>query len=267
MNNCLMVPIDESHRSLGALDLGQTLASQMGLNLLLLSVVDDPADIPRREQAIRRAIDNTRADITVVAHASVAKGLLGILNAGENNVCCMATHARGAVSEMVLGSVARQIVQEYRGMVILVGPRHPRSWAEAIRTVLVCVDGSALSEQALAPAAEYARLLDARLQLVQVLDPASVQHLKEGDSGDWVYLRALSDRLQNEKGIAASWDVLHGTHPGHEITAYADAEPGSLIVLSTHGRSGLTRLAMGSVAQHVVHISRSPVSIIPARHV
>ena len=194
-----------------------------------------------------------------------AEGRLRALQSGKGNICCMATHARGAVSEMVLGSVARHIVQEYPGPVVLVGPRHVKKWAGPVKTVHVCVDGSPLSEQALAPAVQCARLLDATLQLIQVLDPETTKLAEGGDSGEWVYLRRLYDQLRKDKGIVAEWEVLHGRDAADAITSFVDDQPGSLIVMCSHGRSGLNRLVMGSVAQSVLRGSRSPVWIIRPR--
>lgn len=265
MDNCLVVPVDDSHRSLDALNAGQALAVQMGLTLHLVSVVPHEADVSGREQGIRDAIDDMHADITVVANPSPAEGLLMALQSGKGNICCMATHARGAVSEMVLGSVARHIVQEYPGPVVLVGPRHVKKWAGPVKTVHVCVDGSPLSEQALAPAVQCARLLDATLQLIQVLDPEATKLAEGGDSGEWVYLRRLYDQLRKDKGIVAEWEVLHGRDAADAITSFVDDQPGSLIVMCSHGRSGLNRLVMGSVAQSVLRGSRSPVWIIRPR--
>lgn len=266
MDNCLVVPVDDSHRSLDALNAGQALAVQMGLNLHLVSVVPHEADVSGREQAIHDALDEMRADISVVANVSPADGLLAALQSGKGNICCMATHARGAVSEMVLGSVARHIVQEYPGPVVLVGPRHAKKWAGPVKTVHVCVDGSPLSEQALAPALQCARLLNATLQLIQVLDPEATRLAEGADSGEWVYLRRLFDQLRKDTGVVAEWEVLHGKDAADAITSYADGQPGSLIVMCSHGRSGVNRLVMGSVAQKVLHGSRSPVWIIrPSR--
>jgi nucleotide-binding universal stress UspA family protein len=262
MDNCVIVPVDDSHRALDALIAGQALAAQLGLRLHLVSVVPRQDEIAAREKAIRGAIDELDADITVVADAAPAEALLRVLGDGRDTVCCMATHARGAVSEMVLGSVARRIVAEHAGPVVLVGPRHPRKWHGPIGTVLVCVDGSPLSEQALAPAAGLAARLKATLQLTQVLEPDAVRMSDGGDTGEWVYLRRLHDQLRREQGIAAEWEVLHGKDPADAITAYANAQPGSMVVLTSHGRSGLNRLLMGSVAQSIVRASASPVWIV-----
>ncbi len=266
MDKCLVVPVDDSHRSLDALTAGQALATQMGLRLHLVSVVTKPEEAARRERAVRHAIDDLDADITVLADPSPANGLLAALKSGKGNVCCMATHARGAVSEMVLGSVAQHIVQEYSGPVVVVGPKHPRKWTGPVRTVFVCVDGSPLSEQALAPAAQCAAWLKATLQLVQVLDPDKTHIPEGGDSGEWVYLRRLAEQLRKDHGVAAEWEVLHGKHAAEAITSFVDDQPGSLLVLSSHGRSGLNRLVMGSVAQEVARTSSSPVWIIRPRN-
>lgn len=264
MNNCLVIPVDDSHRSIDALKAGQTLATQMGLALHLLSIVPDQNEVAAREQAIRKTIDGVQAEVSVLVDPEPGAALVRTLSSGKGNVCCMATHARGAVSEMVLGSIARSVVQGYPGPVVLVGPKHAAKWVAPVKTVVICVDGSELSEQALAPAAKCATWLKATLQLVQVLNPKTPVP-DDNDSGEWNYLRGLADRVRKEHGIAADWEVLHGKDAATSVTAYVNTQPGSLIVLSSHGRSGVDRVLMGSVAQSIVRDSTSPVWIIRSR--
>lgn len=264
MNNCLVIPVDDSHRSIDALKAGQALATQMGLTLHLVSIVPDQNEVAAREKAIRKHIDGLQAEVTVLADPEPGAALLRTLSGGKGNVCCMATHARGAVSEMVLGSVARSIVQGYAGPVVVVGPKYAAKWVAPVKTVVVCVDGSPLSEQALAPAAKCATWLKATLQLVQVLDPETPVP-EDSDSGEWVYLRRLADQVRKDHGIAADWEVLHGKDAATAVTSYVNTQPGSLIVLSSHGRSGMDRVLMGSVAQNIVRDSTSPVWIIRSR--
>lgn len=73
---------------------------------------------------------------------------------------------------------------------------------------------------------------------------------------------AIADRAA-EAGIDCVTTVRTGT-PYREILAYVDEEPVDLVVMGTHGRSGLERLLMGSVAEHVVRASPVPVLTVRA---
>jgi nucleotide-binding universal stress UspA family protein len=82
---------------------------------------------------------------------------------------------------------------------------------------------------------------------------------------DWLkgYLIKLSDKLGGE-GVNAKVAVAHGK-AADEILDYSSENNVDLIIMSTHGRSGIARWAMGSVADKVARHARAPVLIIPPR--
>ncbi len=262
MTRRVVVPLDGSSRSRSALAAGRALAAQLGLPLQAVSVVPTENLAAERRQALADSLGDGGADITVIIDQSPAEALLSFLDAAAGDLCVMATHARGAVTEMVLGSVARSVVEKYTGRVVLVGPRHSAKWHGPIASVQVCIDGSELSERAIAPAAELARELGATLQLIQVLEPEAAGMTAGGDTGEWVYLRRTADQVHKDHGIAAEWEVLHGREPAEAVAAYLNAQPDALVVLTSHGRSGVRRIALGSVAQSVLDASLNPVWII-----
>ena len=77
------------------------------------------------------------------------------------------------------------------------------------------------------------------------------------------YLSKVADGLKKE-GIAAKVDIAYGL-PADEILDFADRNSVGLIVMSTHGRAGITRWVFGSVADRVVRHSISPVLIVTPR--
>lgn len=72
---------------------------------------------------------------------------------------------------------------------------------------------------------------------------------------------ALQERLSDAKYQGIKIEITFGD-PGHEIAAFAQAEHAELIVLSSHGRTGLTRLLIGSVAERVVRLAHCPVLVL-----
>lgn len=72
---------------------------------------------------------------------------------------------------------------------------------------------------------------------------------------------ALRERLAGDHYQGAKLAVLFGD-PGHEIAEYAQREAADLIVLPSHGRTGLTRLLIGSVAERVVRLAHCPVLVL-----
>ena len=75
--------------------------------------------------------------------------------------------------------------------------------------------------------------------------------------------QALRERLSAEKYAGFHSQVAFGD-PGHEIAAYAEQIAADLIVLPSHGRTGLTRLLIGSVAERVVRLAHCPVLVLKA---
>lgn len=73
--------------------------------------------------------------------------------------------------------------------------------------------------------------------------------------------QALRERLSDAKYKGVNLHVLFG-EPGHKITELAGSEGAELIVLSSHGRTGISRLLIGSVAEKVVRLAHCPVLVL-----
>lgn len=136
--------------------------------------------------------------------------------------------------------------------------------------ILVPLDGSKLAEVALIYAEELAGRLGSEITLVSVSDSAGAREYHKhqiylGKIIEATRRRAAKYREQSkDKEIKTELEVLVG-HPAEEILAYADTENIGLIVMATHGRSGITRWALGSVADKVVRATRTPVALIRAK--
>ena len=149
-------------------------------------------------------------------------------------------------------------------------------------TILVPLDGSQTAAQAVPVAAEMARRFGARLHLVQVVDttPASLALGANAAAGGVsdpaaitgevneqvtiakAYLGAVAEELVND-GVRATSEGQDGPAGDGIVEAAANADA-DLIVLCSHGRSGLRRLVFGSVAQDVARASPVPVLVVRA---
>ncbi len=117
--------------------------------------------------------------------------------------------------------------------------------------ILVPLDGSARSEAVLEPVVDLARALQASLLLLRVTHtPQAAQ----------VYLEQVAQRLA-DLGVHSTLHVAGGD-PVEEITRVARQSAVDLIALATHGRTGLTRLAAGSVATGTLQQGQRPVLIV-----
>jgi nucleotide-binding universal stress UspA family protein len=146
------------------------------------------------------------------------------------------------------------------------------------RRILVTVDGSDFSERALQPAFQIAQKFGAEVVLLRVLTQEAVA-AAAGNGPQYVEISQLHERHDREeadnylRGIKAQWlatgvpitaQVVVGAPP-EEILHAADIGDADLIVMSTHGRSGLSRFLYGSVAEAVLRGTQLPVLMIPIK--
>jgi nucleotide-binding universal stress UspA family protein len=117
--------------------------------------------------------------------------------------------------------------------------------------IVVATDFSPASEPALRVALDYARRLGARLHIIHVRWPGA-------DPGPDGRLEALA----SSAGVPVTTTALAGT-PASQIVEYARAHDATLIVIGTHGRTGVSRALIGSVAERVVRTAPCPVLVVP----
>lgn len=136
----------------------------------------------------------------------------------------------------------------------------------AIKTILVPTDFSRLSDAALDYAATLAGQNDALLLIVHVEEPPisyGEGHFYYGlPNPDRDALRGMLNKVRpNNAAVRYQHHSLQG-NPADEIIAFSKQEHADLIVLSSHGRTGLRRLLMGSVAEEVMRSAECPVLVV-----
>ncbi|MCG5501124.1 universal stress protein [Ectothiorhodospira lacustris] len=264
MSAAVTIPLDSSVRSQAALRPGLSLAGQLGLRVRLASVVSRDQDAGERKallQSILAARGLNDGLVEVITHASVTDGVMELIGRDPDSPVVMSTHARGLVGEAVAGSVASHMVRHTHRPLLFTGPEFAEDWTGPIRTLLVCLDGSPLSEAMLPEAVSFARAIGADIRLIQVLKP-SFGGGGGADSGEWVYLRRVADHVPDLYGMSVNWDVLHGKDVAQAVVDYSALIKGAVIAMTTHGRTGLQRALMGSFAREVVRAARSPVLVM-----
>jgi nucleotide-binding universal stress UspA family protein len=289
----ILLPLDGSHLSERALNLGQRLARAYGATLRLVHVLEEPLIfdllpslvLPDRQAAERylAAVAEGVAD-DIDAHTSVLRGnateeLLALAQDKPETMIVMSTHGRGGLGRIVFGSVADKIVRGATVPVALVraepGPDHP-----TVHNILVPLDGSLLAEGALPVALGLARRAGATLSLVRVVEPFwqapyvafapevgylptdQVAEIEEHIQTEArTYLDRVAGELRNQ-GARVVWEVRIG-RAADEITRLASTTNADLLVISTHGRGGVRRWALGSVTNEVLSRGVTPILTIP----
>jgi len=275
----VLVPLDGSPLSQRALPFAAHLVAG-GRGRLVLAHVQSSfySDIPsyydpvQDVDALRQEGVEATSFVYRAPLAEVAEVLDLAIREAAVDLVVMSTHGRGGLRRTILGSVADQLMRRAEVPVLLVPSASEVSWqAQRPTQILVPLDGSPLAEQALAPAAGMARLLDAEILLVRVLSP--VLHPRyRGDKltlscadfveveDAWRYLSGVADELR-AGGCRTTFWVLVGS-PAVAIESAARAEGADLIVMTTHGRGGLGRFLMGSTADGLLQRSHVPILLV-----
>ena len=220
----------------------------------------------------------------VLAMGHPAEEILRYADENEIDFILMVTHGRSGVRRWVLGSVADKVLSISKVPVWLVRADIPseiiqKEWTE--RTILVPLDGSRLSESVLPHVEALAKQRGTELNkvvLLSVCEPPFItadypearmtltweEHVKHVTAYfrkvNEDYLDDVQKRLA-EKGLNVSREVIMGS-AAPEIIEYAKRKHPNLIVMTTHGHSGLSRWAYGSVADKVLHGASSPVFLV-----
>ncbi|MBZ0332258.1 universal stress protein [Halomonas sp. ANAO-440] len=268
----LHVAVDESRRSLQGIHLGELLHRQWGGTMALVSVVASSDQVDKRRAALHDALDRQelgayRESLEIVT-GDAADVLAGLASDPGEGLLCMTSHGRRPASELLLGSVAAETVRRAGALVVLGGPRFDPGRQGRIDTLMVCVDGSRPAESVLEPAVNLARRLDARLQLLHVVevetDAASVLPggTGHGDIMESGYVQSLARRIREADGFEVEWEVLHGDSPAEAIHRYLTPCTNAMVVMTTHGRSGFSQVATGSVSREILHKAHCPVGIM-----
>jgi nucleotide-binding universal stress UspA family protein len=252
----VLVPLDGSQHALAAIEPARVLAAGFGCPVQLVHVAPEGQQLPDLP-------DGTE----VLTGDDVAGALVEAAAGDPGSVVCISSRGRGAVSELVLGSVARQLVASSDRPVVVVGPACerpvPTGWSGQL---VVALDGSDLATEMVAEAARWARALDASLRLLHVVAPPSDPWWRPESSVSANLLADELDRLARElgeQGVLAHPVVVPDPNPVAGIVRQAAPRKADLVMMSTHGRTGLARMVLGSVSAQVV--ATCPVPVVLAR--
>jgi nucleotide-binding universal stress UspA family protein len=245
--------------------------------------------IRAQSQEVQQRTGFKQGDKAVEVKGEVATGhpaeeILRYADEKSIDLILMATHGHSGIRRWAMGSVADKVLRASKVPIWLVRAGIPEEiaydkWPHM--TMLVPLDGSELSESVLPHVETLAKQRGAEfvdIVLLRVCEPFFVsadypeasmplswqEHVQQqmawAKSGAVNYLTGVQKRLQ-DSGLSVQLDVLMGK-PADRIIEYAHKKPFNLIVMATHGRSGITRWEYGSVADKVLHGVYSPIFLI-----
>jgi nucleotide-binding universal stress UspA family protein len=198
----------------------------------------------------------------------------------DATMLAIASSGRGALSRFAFGSVADTLMRSAPAPLLIIHPDPHKDLeiaAYTFKRILVPLDGSETAEAALPEAARLSKNAKLPVVLVQVVNP-SLEFSMVGQG-----IAPITAELYNEvegdfvaqanevldKSAAKLGDLEAGVGKAVLEGGVADAiqhysEPGDLIVMTSHGRTGFRRFLLGSVAQKIIHERIAPVVLVPA---
>ena len=302
MVNQILVPLDGSALAEQTLSCAVMLGQGLSAELVLFRAVSIPSDVQaaldqagpepdavetwlgaQANEYLHGVADSLRnAGLSVrhvVQHGAAAEAIVDYAAQTDLRQIVMATHGYTGLKRWTHGSVAERVLQAASVPVLLVraqeadsagGLRQPT----LCRRILVPLDGSELAEQVLPVVSPIARALEAEMTLLQVATtqvlgpfsgewyPSSQYTFETAEQHAKAYLECRANRLK-ELGIETSTAVWIGS-VADSIVRYAEANHMDLIAMCTHGRTGLARWALGSVADRVLRAAGIPILLVRA---
>ena len=290
----ILIPLDGSEFAEAALPYGKEISRTFESEVILLHVCthdcrnhlhmheiyldsltealvhDSPKGLPQN------AIPNVTAKI----EAGNPLETIGIF-VEKNNIDLIIMTCDGASGQKNerLGSVADHISRTVKIPALLIKSRiaelHEND-RPSIKRILVTLDSSALSKLALPAAEGLANKLQIPMTLFQMArdsypyygEPAPFVDYEKMAADEERKVRAEISSLAEElrkKGQIVEWEVTSGSDAAQEIIKISQKLGNCLLVMSTHGRSGLRRWALGSVAEQVIQQVEVPTLLVPTR--
>lgn len=212
---------------------------------------------------------------SVLRNASAGQAILKYCTDYEIDLVVMGTHGRRGLRRTLIGSVAEEVVRLAPCDVFTVRENLEfASLEEGLRRITVPIDFSSYSRQALIYGKELAASFEAELDLVHVVED-KLHPIFQNAGATSIYdlhpeieknatdaLEALHDETPGPD-VPVRYVVLRG-HPVHEIVDWTENQPCDMVVISTHGHSGLERTILGSVTERVVRHAACPVITVHA---
>lgn len=293
----ILVPLDGSQLAEAALPPAQCLAEKLAAKITLIHIIerDAPGQVhgqPHLKDAEAAAsyLSDLAArafpqELQVDSHVhlaevdDVAQSLVEHALELEYDLIVMCSHGRGGALRLVLGTIAQRVISIGSLPVLMTNPGKRAEAPEfCCKAVLLPFDGDVEHALALPVAVELVKACGAALHLAMVVhtlgtlsgEMAATGRLLPGATSRMLEMSAkdaeegLEEQVKalRDQGLDASAHVLRGD-PAGVIADFAGRLPADLIVLATHGRSGMGAFWAGSVANKVCSRCRIPTLLVP----
>ena len=280
----ILVPLDGSPLAERALPFARALALATGARLLLIRAVPPPrlsewtadhakvmADAQEYLDSILPGSVRGQPIETAFYFGDPALTIINEAHHHSADVIVMSTHGRSGFGQWIYGSVAEEVFRHVSIPIVIVPSHCQRDWSSSRTNIIVIpLDGSELSIEAIEPAEELAQALNASILLARVV-PRSVSQQVERlaqpvalRAGPVDHLTAADTLEEIAQGIrrhgrTVTTNLIESDDPGVAIAELTHAPNVAAVAMSTHGRTGVARLAMGSVAARTIQQAECPI--------
>jgi nucleotide-binding universal stress UspA family protein len=291
MFDTVLIPTDGSDSAQRAARLGVALAEAYGAAVHVLAVVDerpystavvdDEAVVDEGMTAAERearhavaAVADLAADATTAVEVGVpAAAIRDYAADADVDLIAMGTHGRTGVERFVIGSVAESVVRHSDVPVLTARAVGEAPTWPPIERLCCPTDGSEASFAALPVALDLADRFDALVDGCYVVDErtkagyydaaTALEDVVGGleRTGERATERVATEAA--ERGLRVTTTTLEGL-PSEALATHAESSGADLVVMSTHGRTGLGHALLGSVTERVVRKAVPPVLTVPA---
>lgn len=282
----ILVPLDGTKRAEEAIPFARELATSPEAQIFLLHVeppvasVTDEIGIDSRLDTIAGELREAGIKAHIVTEFGKAAPVIAhAADLDKVDVIVLAPEPRGFLEGLRRPSVTANVLARTAAPVMVVpsaaAKESPKLLEFGGAQVIVPLDGSPLAEKALPLALRLARRYDRPMLLLRIIPPVQVvaagpetYPLVRGTYDSEVdeahaYLSELRERLQRTENVEVQ-TMFHNGVPAEVILAVAESKPGSMLVMSTHGRTGLARFVLGSVTLAVARKAKIPLFIMPS---
>ena len=295
----ILIPLDGSELAETAIPVAAYLAEKLKARVTLLHVIEKNA--PQTVHGQKHLVNEEEAglylqemaekhfpsEVKVIRHVHtdeverVSTSIAQHSDELDPDLIVMCAHGEGGLHDFVVGNIAQQVIAGGSVPVLLLQPKiDDKQQFNGFKNILVALDGSPEHESGLKVASELAAELPATLHLIQVVPTLSTLDAKHSATGTLLpattaalleidedtasdYLEEKINALRKRK-IEVSAEVERGD-PARQVVQSADAHAIGLIVMGTHGKSGLNAFWTGSVAPKIVELTQIPILLVPVR--
>ncbi len=291
----ILVPVDFSDGSINAFKLAGFFAKDRDASIILAHIISEPqltdpvysseyfspstvadlkSDLEDKISADYISEIEKEIDIKIVIRRGYPPSeIVSLIDDEGADLIIMGTHGRKGLTHLLLGSVTEKIIRNSRiPVVTLKTDNIISSESLSIKKILVPYDFSELSEKSFELAERIASFYDAEIDLVYVNQPITYYpyYLSENYSEENVLERIDKEikgkldsvvKTSSDNKCRKKTFVVRG-EPYEAILGLADEMASNLIIMGTHGRSGIAHVVIGSVAERVIRASHIPVITI-----